>query len=516
MLSNVKHSARLLQIGWVLARHDALFGLEAAGASPAIIWVCKRFAKRRVSARKGERLAKALHALGPSFIKMGQALSTRADLIGEEIAQDLTHLQDDLPPFDSAIAIATIEAELGGKIDDFFSDFDETPIAAASIAQVHFAITKDGREVAVKVLRPKVEEAFARDVQMLLWLAHIIARKNAFWRKRFKPVQVVQTIAQTVKIELDLRYEAAAAEELKHNTRDDHYFYVPAIDWERSAKRVVCMERINGFHASDAKGMADAGINPNTTTQYAAEAFFNQVFRDGFFHADMHPGNLFVLPDGRLAPVDFGIMGRIDRQSQLHLAEILWGFLKGDYMYVARVHQRAGYIPSHVSLSAFAQACRAVGQPIMGKALSEISVGHLLGQLIRIASQFEMEVQPHLLLLQKTMMTAEGVGRSLNPDVNMWKTAEPLISQWAKDNLSPRARLKHYAKDAAEILCDLPLVLKDAKQMMDALRDQGVTLSPDSFAPLATQRARQHKAYLRLGWAGLATVIGYILLDFFA
>lgn len=518
MFASIKHSFRLFSIGWTLARHDALFSLEALHVSPIITWACRQIARRNVSARPGERLAAALQELGPSFIKIGQALSTRSDLVGEAIAADLTLLQDRLPPFDSNEAIRCIEEQLNGTLNDFFLTFDETPIAAASIAQVHFATTTDGREVAVKVLRPGIEEAFARDVEMAFWLARIAERKNALWRKRLKPVQVVETLAETVRIELDLRYEAAAAEELKHNTRNDGDFYVPAVDWQRSASRVLTTERIHGFHASDAAGMQAAGLDVNDITRKAAAAFFNQVFRDGFFHADMHPGNLFVLRDGRLAPVDFGIMGRIDHQSQLYLAEILWGFLNEDYMHVARVHRNAGYIPEHVSLGAFAQACMAVGKPIMGKPLSEISVGRLLGQLISIAETFEMEVQPHLLLLQKTMMTAEGVGRGLNPHVNMWKLSEPLIADWAKQHLSPRARMKNYAKETAEVLRDMPRVLRETKQFMDDIRAHGFTLSPQSTAGIKNQRAAHHQSLIRLGWAltGLLTIwLGLEIYRFF-
>lgn len=518
MLENLKYSCRLFSIGWKLARHDALFGLEAIGVSPVITWVCRRIARRNVSARSGERLCRALQELGPSFIKIGQALSTRADLVGDAIAADLALLQDRLPPFDSQASIRCIEEQLGSTLGELFSSFDETPVAAASIAQVHFATTTDGREVAVKVLRPHIEADFARDIGLMFWLARMAERKNPQIRKRFKPLQVAETLAATIRIELDLRYEAAAAEELKHNTQNDVDFYVPAVDWQRSATRVLTTERIRGFHASDAAGMQAAGLDVNDITKKAAGAFFNQVFRDGFFHADMHPGNLFVLPDGRLAPVDFGIMGRIDHASQLYLAEILWGFLKEDYMHVARVHRDAGYIPSHVSLEQFAQACMAVGKPIMGKALNEISVGRLLGQLITIASTFEMEVQPHLLLLQKTMMTAEGVGRGLNPNVNMWKLSEPLIAAWAKEHLSPRARIKNYAKETAEVIRDMPRVLRETKAFMDDIRERGFTLSPESMAGVKQQRATQHSAWLRLGWAVIAlltTALGLEIIRFF-
>ena len=499
MWRNVKYSFRLLGVGWTLARYDALFGLEALRVAPILLLFCRLIPARHRKLRPGQRLSLAIQALGPSFIKAGQALSTRADLIGEAIANDLTELQDSLPPFATKIARATIEEQLGAPIDTLFSSFDDTAIAAASIAQVHFAVTPDGREVAVKILRPRIERAFQRDLDLMFWIAHQVERRLPHLR-RLKPVKVVETFATTIRIELDLRFEAAAADELRANTKDDPDFYVPSVDWERTARRVLVTERIRGISAGDIAGLQAAGIDLTRTMEHAARAFFHQVFRDGFFHADMHPGNLFVLPDGRLAPVDFGIMGRINHANQLLLAQMLWGFLQGDYLLVAKLHADAGYIPAHVSVEQFAQACRAIGNPIMGKAMNEISVGRLLGQLISIAQMFEMEVQPHLLLLQKTMMTAEGVGRNLNPNVNMWQLSEPLIREWAAENLSGPARAKAYAKEALDTLRDAPRVLRETRSFMASLNDHGFPVTPHSFSHLEAQRAAHHRASQRLGW----------------
>lgn len=502
------YSLRVLTIGWVLARHDALFGLSALNVSPLLLWVTRRVARKRRGLRRGQRLSLALQALGPTYIKLGQALSTRADLVGEDIAEDLSELQDRLPPFPTAIAKATVEEQLEAPLFELFSHFEETPVAAASIAQVHFAVTKSGEEVAVKVLRPGVEEAFERDIELFLWLAQLVERRLPKFR-RLKPLAAIDTFANTVRIETDLRFEAAAADELRENSKNDPDFYVPRIEWNLTARRVLTTERIKGFSAGDVEGMRAAGIDPNLTMEKAARAFFNQVFRDGFFHADMHPGNLFVLPDGRLAPVDFGIMGRIDRNSQLILAEILWAFFKGDYMRVAQLHRDAGYIPAHVSLPLFAQACRAVGQPIIGKALNEISVGRLLGQLLRIAETFEMEAQPHLLLLQKTMVTAEGVGRHLNPNVNMWQVSEPLIREWAEKNLSAPARLKMALQDAATTLRDTPRMLLDTKKFLEKIEREGITLSPQSLAWIEAGNVLRHRQRMRMGY----TVIVLVLLS---
>ncbi len=507
MLRDLKYTGRLIGIAWTLARYDALFGLQALSVSPLVTFSARVIARKRTGLRPGQRLSLALQALGPSYIKLGQALSTRADLVGEQIADDLAELRDSLPPYPTALAKATIEEQLGAPAETLFAQFDDQAVAAASIAQVHFAVTHQGREVAVKILRPGIEEAFARDIELFFWLARIVERRLPQYR-RLKPVAAIQTFADTVRFELDLRYEAAAAEELRDNSKNDADFYVPRIEWDLTSQRVLVTERIRGFSAGDVVGMQEAGIDPDVTMQKAAKSFFNQVFRDGFFHADMHPGNLFVLPDGRLAPVDFGIMGRIDHDTQILLAEILWSLMKGDFMRVARLHRDAGWIPPHVSIEQFAQAARAVGQPIMGKALNEISVGRLLGQLLHVAETFEMEAQPHLLLLQKTMMTAEGVGRHLNPNVNMWKVSEPLIRQWASEHLSGPARVKSFAREAADTLRDTPRVLREVKQFLETTQRDGVTLSPQSLAKLEEQRAAHHRQWLRLGWTAFIFGVG--------
>jgi ubiquinone biosynthesis protein len=503
MLRSLHYSARLFRIGWVLARHDALFGLRTLKVAPLTLGIANFIPKKHRGLRPGQRLSLALQALGPTYIKLGQALSTRPDLVSDDIARDLSELQDRLPPFPTKIARATVEEQLGKPIGELFQSFDETAVATASIAQVHFAVTHAGSAVAVKILRPNVEAAFERDIELFTWIAEKIERRLPKFR-RLKPVAAIATFASTVRMETDLRFEAAAADELRENSKSDPDFYVPKVEWDLTAKRVLTTEKITGFHAGDVEGLRGAGIDLNATMEKAARAFFNQVFRDGFFHADMHPGNLFVLPDGRLAPVDFGIMGRIDRATQLLLAEILWAFVKGDYNRVATLHQQAGYIPAHVSLPLFAQACRAIGAQIIGKSVNEISVGRLLGQLLRIAENFEMETQPQLLLLQKTMMTAEGVGRGLNPTINMWQVTEPLIKAWAREHLSPRARIKSSLRDAAEVLRDTPRMLLHTKAYLEKIQLEGITLSSQSLAAMQAQRTAQHRDWLRLGYAAIA------------
>ena len=454
----LRNLGRLMRIGRTLARHDALFPIERAGVAPFLVRVTKALWKRDMPGRPGQRLAKALEALGPSFIKLGQMLSTRPDVLGEEVANDLAGLRDHLPPFASATARATVEHELGGPLDKFFLRFDDKPVAAASIAQVHFAATADGHEVAVKVLRPKIEEAFARDIELFYWCAEMLERLLPEFR-RLKPYEVVRTFEESVEIEMDLRMEAAAAVELGENFAGDPGFRVPQIDWERTARRVLTLERIRGINIDRRDELIAAGHDPDAILANAAAAFFNQVFRDGFFHADQHPGNCFIEPDGKICALDFGIMGRIDRDHRYYLADMLMGFLRRDYETVADVHFRAGFVPAHKSKPAFTQALRAIGEPIMDKPLHEISVARLLGLLFEVTETFEMETQPHLLLLQKTMLVTEGVGRRLNPKVNMWGMARPLIESWMREHRGPEARVREALRHGFETLEKLPALV---------------------------------------------------------
>ncbi|MCY4064916.1 MAG: AarF/UbiB family protein, partial [Rhodospirillaceae bacterium] len=333
---------RLIAIAYTLARHDALFPLEQLHIAPFALWIGRRFRKRQIEGRPGERLALALQRLGPSFIKLGQMLSTRPDLLGEQVAGDLAALQDRLPPFDGALARRTIEEEFGRPVSELFRQFDNRAVAAASIAQVHFAVTADGREVAVKVLRPEIEAAFARDLDLLYWIAGLVHRLRPDLR-RLKPVEVVKTFADSTRVEMDLRMEAAAARELGENFDDDPTFRTPDVDGERTGRRVLTLERIQGIPVDQRDRLIEAGHDPTGILGNAAAVFFNQVFRDGFFHADQHPGNAFVDAEGRIVAVDFGIMGRLDRETRYYLADMLMGFLRRDCRAVADVPFRAGY-----------------------------------------------------------------------------------------------------------------------------------------------------------------------------
>ena len=458
MFRAIRNSWRLLRLALSFARHDALFPLETLGIAPALVAWARLFRTRRDKRRPGERLAAALQEMGPSFIKLGQALSTRADLLSETVAADLARLQDHLPPFAGAEARRTVELELGRSIEAMFTSFEDVPIAAASIAQVHFAVTTDGREVAVKVLRPGIEEAFARDLDLFYWMAELVERTQPRFR-RLKPVESVKAFADVVRVEMDLRMEAAAAEELGENFRDDPGYRAPTIDWDRTALRVLTLERVDGTPIGDRDAIIAAGHDPDVIMKKCAEAFFYQVFRDGFFHADMHGGNAFVDRAGHIVPVDFGIMGRVDEDTRGYLAELLVGFLRRDYRAVAEVQFRAGYVPSHQSVEMFAQACRSIGEPIFGKPSHEVSIARLLAHLLRVTEQFEMTVQPQLLLLQKTMLMAEGMGTRLNPKLNIWELARPLIEDWMRTHFGPRATVGRAAADLAQGLRRLPRLI---------------------------------------------------------
>jgi len=483
MLSAAVNLLRLLLIARTLARHDALFPLEQLGVAPGIMTLVRLISGRSVPGRPGERLAAACTELGPTFIKVGQALSVRSDLVGEEIAADLSALQDQLPPFPSEQARAIIEEEFGVPLAQLFDHFDSESIAAASIAQVHFATTTDGREVAVKVLRPAVTERFAKDIDLMLWVARLVERAHPPFR-RLKPVEVVRTFRETVRLEMDLRLEAAAAVELAANFEDDPDLRVPAVDWERTSRQVLTTERVSGIRIDEVEELVDAGLDPRDVIQRSARVFFYQVFRDGFFHADMHPGNMFVGPDGGLMPVDFGIMGRLDRKTRSYLADMLLAFLQRDYGRVADVHFQAGYVPAHKSREAFMQAARSIGEPLFGKPLEQISLARLLAQLFQITEQFEMETQPQLLLLQKTMLVAEGVSRKLDPGVNMWVLSEPLIEEWMRENRGPEARVRDFAETVAKQVERLPALLDRLDQAGRMIEEGGVRLHPDTVEAL--------------------------------
>ena len=483
MIGGLRNIGRLLGLARKLARHDILFPLEQVPSGPLIMALAKLLARPRGEGRVGERLALAFTELGPGFIKLGQALSTRSDLLGEEMAADLSALQDRLPPFSGTEARATIEHELGATLDELFTQFDDTALAAASIAQVHLAITTDGREVAVKVLRPGVEQAFAADLDLLYWVARLVERHRPELC-RLKLVEIIDTFEESVRLEMDLRLEAAAAEELAENFAGDPSFNVPAIDWGRTAKRVLTLERVRGTPIDQRDTLLAQGHDPDEILRITAAAFLTQVFRDGFFHADQHPGNIFVQEDGSIVAVDFGIMGRLDKPTRRYLGEMLMSFLTRDYRRVAEVHFEAGYVPADKSVQAFTQACRSIAEPILDKPQNEISFARLMAHLFQVTETFEMETQPQLLLLQKTMLVAEGVGRKLSPEANMWFLAQPLVEQWVIDNLGPEARLRQLRDQMADSVKRLPRIVSDVEKGAAAFSRDGLKLHPDTLRRL--------------------------------
>ena len=471
MLRPLRNALRLARLAYTLARHDALFPLEVVGVVPSVVALARLVRRRGDRRRPGERLAAALSQMGPSFIKFGQALSTRADLLSEQVALDLGQLVDHLQPFAGVEAKRTIELELGKPIGDLFAHFDEVPIAAASIAQVHYAETIAGEKVAVKVLRPGIEAAFARDLDLFYWLAGLVEVARPQFR-RLKPLETVRAFAEVTRTEMDLRMEAAAAQELGENFADDPGYRTPRIYWDLSAQRVMTMERIEGIPIGERERLLAAGHDVDEVLRKSAEAFFYQVFRDGFFHGDMHGGNAFVEASGAIVPVDFGIMGRVDSDTRGYLAELLIGFLRRDYRAVAEVQFRAGFVPLDQSVELFAQACRSIGEPIFGKPSNQISIGRLLAQLLRVTERFEMAAQPQLLLLQKTMLMAEGMGTKLNPEVNIWELARPLIEDWMRRHFGPRARVERAVAETLEGVRRVPRLLRTLEHLADGERQR--------------------------------------------
>ena len=488
MIRAIRNLSRLFVIGRTLARHDALFVLDGHAIGRTVAALARLTSKPNPeisSLRPGERLALALTALGPTFIKLGQALSTRPDLLGQAVTDDLTNLQDQLPPFAFSEAKAIIDADFDQDTDVLFTSIEPTPVAAASIAQVHFAVTEDGGEVAVKILRPGIREAFARNVDLLYWLAETVERTQPKLR-RLRPIETVRTFEESVRIEMDLRFEAAAAEELRENFADEPRFKVPTVDWLRTSEHVLTLERVSGARIDKPDTIKALGLDPVDVVRTSAEVFFRMVFHHGFFHADMHPGNLFVAQEmggvGTIIAMDFGIMGRVDARTRRHLGEMLLGFLTRDYKRVAEVHMEAGFVPSDKDVGAFAQACRSIAEPILGKPLNEISLARLLGQLFQITETFEMQTQPQLLLLQKSMLLAEGVGRLLAPNVNMWELARPLIEDWMVKELGPEGRIRDAVSDASATLEKLPRLIDSIDAAAEQIRSHGLRLDPQTAA----------------------------------
>ena len=490
MFSSLVHIARLIKAGRTFARYDVLLQPDQLADLPWYARLGLRIAKlgtRSPASDPQSRLTAALSALGPSYIKLGQFLATRADIIGPARAFELKALQDRLPPFGMAEAKAIIRSNLGGPVEDFFTEMSE-PIAAASIAQVHRARTTDGLDVAVKVLRPGVEKRFAADLQSFYFAARLMERFSAEGR-RLRPVAAVAMLEQSMNLELDLRMEASAIAEMAGNIKDDPGFRVPGVNWPRTSRQVLTTGWIDGTPIANVDALRAKGFDLKALGDTVIQSFLRHAIRDGFFHADMHPGNLFVDNDGKIVAVDFGITGRLGEKESMFLAEILYGFITRDYMRVSLVHFDAGYVPGDQDPYTFAQALRAIGEPIMDRSANEISMARLLTQLFEVTAQFNMSTQPQLLLLQKTMVVVEGVARTLNPELNMWVTAEPVVRGWIERKLGPIGKLESGVTSLGRMAMTLPGMLDDAQKatamLADMARSGGLRLDRQTADELA-------------------------------
>lgn len=462
----IKQLLRLVHINRVLTRH----GLDELVLSIHLFRPLKFlyiFAPwtwfRTLDPSRGARIRMALEDLGPIFVKFGQILSTRRDLLPDDIANELTKLQDRVPPFPNELAQSEIENAYGKPVTELFAEFEEAPLASASIAQVHAATLHDGRKVIVKVLRPGIKKTIRRDIDLLYYLAGLAER---YWAdgRRLRPVDVVAEYEHTILDELDLMREAANASQLRRNFAGSDMLYVPEVDWPLSRRNVMVMERIKGIPISDIAALRGAGIDLKALSERGVEIFFTQVFRHNFFHADMHPGNIFVGKDGKYIAVDFGIMGTLGPADQRYLAENFLAFFNRDYLRVAELHVESGWVPRDTRVDEFESAIRSVCEPIFERPLKDISFGHLLLRLFQTARRFNMEVQPQLVLLQKTLLNIEGLGRQLYPDLDLWTTAKPFMERWMAEHVGVRGLLKSLRQNAplmAEKLPEIPLLVHE-------------------------------------------------------
>ncbi len=522
MLRGVTHTFRLLHAARVLAQYEALIPESMAGKVPA--WVKFATTALRLGAAKkaegikaqGERLAKALQDLGPTYIKLGQFLATRPDILGHELSDGLAVLQDRLPPFGMDLARAELTREWEAAPESFFASFSE-PVAAASIAQVHKVVDADGKPWAVKVLRPGIERRFRQDLGSFAFAARMAER---FFPKsrRLRPVDAIATLAASVTGEMDLRLEAAAASEIAENTRHDEHLRVPAISWPHVTKRVLVTEWIEGANLRTRAGLEAAGQDASAVANALIQAMLTLCLRDGYFQADMHPGNLFIDETGKLVLIDFGIMGRLTRPERRFLAETLFGLLTRDYRRVADVHFEIGYVPEHHNRDDFALALRSVGERLFGRPASEISIAGLLAQLFDITRSFDMEMQPSLLMTQKTIVVVEGVARNLDPSINMWTAAEPIMERFITDFVGPEARLREAADGMTQlsrVAARLPETLENLEKaaviVNDIAEGGGVKLHPDTAQAIAEAEAKRTRGGRYAMWVGAGALVAMAL-----
>ncbi len=517
MLSGLGHVMRLARAGFVLAREGVFSEIEPrmVPVEARLPLMLARLVARPRAAVQANRLAAAMGRLGPSYIKLGQFLATRPDVVGAAAVKDLESLQDRVRPFPRSVAVAIIEAAFDRPLAETFESFSE-PVAAASVAQVHKARRSEARgggEVAVKVMRPGVERRFKRDLSDLDFAARIAERWSS-QAKRLKVTEVVDTVSRSVTMEMDFRIEAAAASEFAENVEADPDFHVPAIDWDLTAKEVLTLEWVDGVSLSDVARLRERGYDLPALGRTVIQAFLRHAMRDGLFHADMHQGNLFVDQQGRLTAVDFGIMGRLGQKERRFLAEILYGFITRDYHRVAELHFQAGYVPKRHRVEDFAQAIRAIGEPIHARTADQISMAKLLTLLFEITALFDMRTRTELVMLQKTMVVVEGVGRTLDPKLDMWATSEPVVRRWIEDNLGPAGKIGDAATSLmalARASLALPDLLVRAEKIVLSLQtaaENGLGLSGETIEAIARTEAK------RVRWLAIALWVIAIALVF--
>jgi len=508
--------ARLLRITQVFVRHD-LDEFVTAIHLFRPYRLLLRLAPWRLFARRGlargVRLREALEELGPVFVKFGQMLSTRPDLLPEDIAEELARLQDNVPPFSGDESVRLIEQALGGKLDAFFSEFSRVPIASASVAQVHIARLHEGSEVAVKVLRPGIESVIERDLELLYLLARLAVRYVPDTR-RFRPVEVVDEYNKTIHDELDLRVESANASRLRANFQDSSLLYVPKVYWDLTRRTVMVLERIHGIPVGNVEGLKAAGVDMRRLAHNGVEIFFTQAFRDGFFHADMHPGNIFVTPEGQYRAVDFGIMGTLGEKDKRYLAENFLAFFNRDYHAVADAHLRAGWVPAGTRIEEFEAAIRTVCEPVFARPIKDISFGRFLLHLFQTARRFNMEVQPQLVLLQKTLFNIEGLGRRLYPDLDLWDTAKPYLERWMSEHMGPRAFIRTLRTEFPKwwaMLPEIPALVHESLRRAGQ-EESARESTAREIEQLRRQLRRQHRRlYFAVAGSGLL-IAGAVML----
>ncbi len=478
MIAALADYARLMRAGWTLTRHDALVPREFAHMAPGslrLFGAVTRVGAHGADLRPGQRLAAAFEKLGPAYVKLGQFMATRPDIIGFELADDLARLQDKMPAFAQSAATAEIERAFGKPVEDLFKAFSG-PVAAASIAQAHQAILHDGRKVAVKILRPQIERKAAREFRAFSRAARMLERLSRTVR-RMEPAKFVETLKASAAIELDLRMEAGAASELAENLTDEARVRVPDVIWSLSARRVLTVEWIDGVPMADLAGIDAKGVDRKALAKLVIRVFLRQALNMGFFHADMHQGNMIIDADGRLALIDFGIMGRLDETARRTFAEIIYGFITRDYKRTADVHFRAGYVSDSHSREAFAQALRSVGEPLQGRNAAQVDMSRVLQQLFDVTAMFDMHLRPELVLLQRTMVTVEGVARVLDPEIDMWDAASPVVRAYVEGAVGPAAqieRARDTARRAMEIVPELPAFVDDVGRAARIVAAEGV------------------------------------------